>query len=121
MFSYPGQISNFQVKTDDENIPSHPQDQPGCILHRQSRRMFCVTRQNSSSIRRNQNTFYVSQMCLLITRKLTCNCKILYPTHFIKCVLKHPFPLQCPSALCDVTNELDPVFLQPAAGNSGLV
>lgn len=27
----PGQISNLQVKTDDEHIPSHPYDEPGRI------------------------------------------------------------------------------------------
>lgn len=38
MFSYFGQISNLQVKTDDENIPSHPHNQPGCVLQREAGR-----------------------------------------------------------------------------------
>lgn len=33
MFAYSGQISNLQVKTNDENIPGHPDDEPSSILH----------------------------------------------------------------------------------------
>lgn len=35
MFAYSGQISNLQVKTNDENIPGHPDDEPGRILRTQ--------------------------------------------------------------------------------------
>lgn len=38
MLSYSGQISNLQVKTDDENIPGHPHYEPGCILQRDRER-----------------------------------------------------------------------------------
>lgn len=37
MFAYSGQISNLQVKTNDENIPGHPDDEPGRILRTQRR------------------------------------------------------------------------------------
>lgn len=38
IFSYSGQISNLQVKTDNENIPGHPDDQPGSVLQGENKR-----------------------------------------------------------------------------------
>lgn len=35
IFPYSGQISDLQVKADDENVPGHPHHQPGCVLQRQ--------------------------------------------------------------------------------------
>lgn len=32
IFPYSGQISDLQVKTNDENVPGHPHHQPGSVL-----------------------------------------------------------------------------------------
>ena len=35
--SYLGQVSNLQVKANDEDVPGHPHDQPCCILQGRGR------------------------------------------------------------------------------------